>query len=289
MNRHHALPLTTAALCMSLASAMTNVYAATDGTGQILTLTPSSDESAMFLSWIPATDEFGPAPTCEQKPYSLNVSIDGTIVQTFNQQNSPLENNTSGNGRCILRKTIFPASWYSVAISPGVWSATARNPVGLTITESRAINACTSLQGKMPMYRTKHSAYTDNFYTVSVQQRDSTLGIGYVYQGVPFSMPYQAEYGSAPFYRYFKGAPQLEHFYTASRSESQYVQQNGYSYEGAEGYLFTSYKPGTVPLRRYAYFNGSTGDLIHHYTISANDPEVYGWGYDGVVGYVCTP
>lgn len=289
MNKHHSLSLATAALCVYIASATTNVYAATDITGQVLTLTPNADESAMTLTWIPANDEFGPAPTCNQKPYSLDLSIDGNIVQTFNQYNAPLANNTSGIGRCILQKTIFPTAWYGVAISPGIWSATAHNPVGVTITETRSINACTSLQGKQPMYRTKHGAYTDNFYTTSASQRNATLSIGYADRGVPFSMPYQTQYGSAPFYRFFKGAPQLEHFYTASGSESQYVQQNGYGYEGIEGYLFTSYKPGSVPLRRYAYFNGSTGDLMHHYTISANDPETYGWSYDGIVGYVCTP
>jgi hypothetical protein len=289
MNRYHAFPLTAAVLTISIASAIPAAHAATDYTGQTLTLTPNADESAMLLSWIPATDEFGPAPTCGQKPYSLALSIDGTVVQTFNQQNSPLANNTSGTGRCILQKTIFPSAWYAVAISPGVWSATAENPVGIEITESRAINACTPLQGKQSMYRTKHSSYTDNFYTTSASQRDSTLRLGYAYRGVPFSMPYQAQYGSAPFYRFFKGAPQLEHFYTASTYESQYVQRSGYSYEGIEGYLFTNFKPNTVPLRRYAYFDGSTGDLMHHYTISSNDPETYGWSYDGIVGYVCTP
>jgi hypothetical protein len=139
------------------------------------------------------------------------------------------------------------------------------------------------------MYRTRNNVITDNFYTTSISQRNASLNAGYSDRGVPFSMPNQVRFGSKRFYRYFKGAPQLEHFYTYSTSESQFVEQNGYTYEGIEGYVFETRKPGTVALRRFARFNSANSDLQHYYTIIPNDPAASGWGSDGIVGYVCAP
>lgn len=275
-----------ALLAIGIALAMPAAHAATDNTGQVLTLTPAADETTMSLSWIPATDDFGPRPPCNLKQYSLTLKNDNTVVQTFNEQTSPLL--TDANGQCYLQKTILPGAVYSTKVSPGAWTASVTS-VGWPLTERRDIHACTATQGKRPMYWTRNNGYTDNFYTLSASQRDASLSIGYSNRGVPFSMPSQARFGSAAFYRYFKGAPQLEHFYTSVAAEWQYVEQNGYTYEGIEGHIFKEFKPGTIGLRRYTLFNSASGDLQHLYTINRNDPYAVGMTYEGIVGYVCAP
>jgi hypothetical protein len=276
----------TAALGIVIASASSSAHAAVDGYGQILTLTPNADETQMALYWLPIQDDFGPATPCNLRPYTLNLYNDSTLVTTFNQNNAPL---SGGIGECFLQKTIVSGAVYTNKVSPGIWTARANRTDWPQISESRTIQACTSIQGKQPMYRTRNNSITDNFYTTSISQRNTSLNVGYSDRGVPFSMPNQARFGSKPFYRYYKGAPQFEHFYTYSTPEWQYVEQNGYTYEGIEGYVFETRKPGTVALRRYALFNGATGDLQHYYTIISNDPSAAGWGNDGIVGYVCPP
>jgi hypothetical protein len=42
-------------------------------------------------------------------------------------------------------------------------------------------------------------------------------------------------------------------------------------------------------IGRYALFNGANGDLQYYNTNTANDPIASGWGYDGIVGDVCSP
>jgi Repeat of unknown function (DUF5648) len=285
MYRYQPLSLAAAgALALCGAMAIPSANAATDYTGQSLTLTPASDESSMLLNWIPATDEFGPAPPCSAKPYSLYLFVDNTLVLNLNEQNSPL----LGSGRsCYLQKTILPGAVYATTISPGVWTASAYNPVGIWIDETRTIYACTAKQGKKPMYWTRNIAYTDNFYTTSLNDRNTSLQIGYSNYGVPFALPSQVRFGSAPFYRYFKGAPQSEHFYTSSTSEGQFLQQNGYSYEGIEGHIFGEYKPGSVGLFRYSLHNSSNNDLQHLYTTNRYDYYASGMTFDGLIGYVC--
>lgn len=271
---------------IAIASTIPNAKAATDNTGQVLTLAPSADESTMTLLWVAASDDFGPRQPCNQKTYYIELKNDGIVVQTFNTSNSPLL--TDASGFCYLQRIISSGAVYSTKVSPGVWTASVTS-VGWPLTERRDIYACTVNQGKRPMYWTRNSAYTDNLYTLSASQRDSSLTIGYSNRGVPFAMPNQTRFGSAAFYRYYKGAPQFEHFYTSVAAEWRYVEQNGYTYEGIEGHIFKEPKPGSVALRRYALFNGANGDLQHYYTITPNDPYAAGWGSDGIVGYVCPP
>jgi hypothetical protein len=280
------IPRMTAALTIACATALPTAQAATDAHGQILTLTPNANETQMTLYWYPVQDDFSPATPCNLRVYTLTLRNDTTTVATYNQNNAPLSG-TAGN--CFLQKTITSGAVYTSKISPGVWSATARRANKPQISESRTILACTSQQGKIPMYAAYHPVYTDHFYTLSASDRNLALSIGYAYPSTPFAMPAQVRFGSVPFYRYFKGAPQLEHFYTHSTPEWQYVEQNGYVYEGIEGYLFENPKPGAVALYRYTWFNGANGDLMHYYTINGSDPWAAGMAYEGVVGYVCTP
>jgi hypothetical protein len=274
-------------LALGLMAALPAVQAATDSYGQTLTLTPNADETQMVLYWKPMQDDFGPRAPCNQWTYTLTLHNDSTLAQTFNQSNAAMLTDSYGN--CYVQKTIISGAVYTNKVSPGIWTATANRTNYPKITERRTIYACTATQGKQPMYWGRYTPLTDNFYTTSWNQMNTALGIGYSYRGVPFSMPNQVRFGSQPFYRYYKGAPQHEHFYTYSTPEWQYVEQNGYTYEGIEGYIFEKSKPGTVALHRYALFNGANGDLQHYYTITPNDPAASGWGYDGIVGYVCSP
>jgi hypothetical protein len=286
MKKKNAFPHLAIAVC--IASAMSSAHAAnSDYTGQSIDFIPSADQSSMILKWTLATDDFGPRQPCNLKQYSLYLFNDNTFVQSYDEQTSPLLADSSGN--CFFQKTITSGAVYSSKVSPGIWTADAYNPVGGWISDNETIFACTATQGKQAMYWTRNSAYTDNFYTTSASDRNASLNAGYSNRGVPFSMPGRVRYGSASFYRYYKGAPQFEHFYTYSTPEWQFVEQNGYTYEGVEGFVFKDPKPGTVALRRYALFNGATGDLQHYYTITQNDPAASGWGYDGIVGHVCTP
>ncbi len=273
-------------LALCIASALPTAYASTDGTGQTLTFTPNANETSMLLQWVPPPDSFGPRPPCNLVDYTVNLYNDNTLVQTFNEQNAPL---SDASGQCIFQKTIVSGAAYTDKVSPGIWYASATKTGSPQIWENRAIYACTATQGKSPMYWTRNNSYTDNFYTTSASQRDISINYGNINRGVPFSMPSRVLYDNAWFYRYYKGVPQFEHFYTYSNTDAQIVEQNGYKYEGVEGAVFKKYKPGTVALYRYALFNGANSDLQHYYTITPNDPAAAGWGYDGVVGYVCTP
>ncbi len=286
MRKNNVFPHLALAIC--IASAISTAQAAnSDYTGQSIDFIPSADETSMILKWTPATDDFGPRPPCSAKPYSLNLYNDWTLVQSYNEQNAPMLTDSSGN--CFFQKTIVSGAVYTTKVSPGIWRADASNPVGIPISDSESIYACTAVQGKQPMYWTRNNAYTDNFYTTSTSQRDASLGVGYSNRGVPFSMPLRVRDGSQPFWRYYKGAPQYEHFYSTTSADDSILYNGGYVYEGTEGYVFKGPKPGAVALRRYAKFNASTSDLQHYYTITPNDPYAYGWGSDGVVGYVCSP
>jgi Repeat of unknown function (DUF5648) len=140
-----------------------------------------------------------------------------------------------------------------------------------------------------PLYSSNHAAYTDNFYTIKPQDHSIALSIGYTDTGVLAYMEKTQQPNTKPFKRFFKGAPQIEHFYTASQDEANFVLANGYQYEGVEGYIYTTQVPGTQPMYRVAFFNGSTGDLVHKYTLNYRQVQqltAQGWSYDGIQGYV---
>ncbi len=271
---------------LPLALVAGTAHAATDSAGQVLTLTPNANETVMTIYWLTSIDGFGPPAPCSSKPYTLSLVVDDVTVLSLNERIQPLT--TGSGGRCVLQRNhiVFGPG----RLSPGIWAAAAKRPSSPLITETKPIYACTPLQGKQPMYSAYQSQYTDHFYTLSASDRNYAVSyLGYNYPDTPFAMPLPAAYHSAPFYRYYKGAPQFEHFYTREASEWQYVEQNGYVYEGIEGYMFTREKPGTTPLYRFNKFDGATGDLMHFYGINFYDWRASGMAYDGVVGYVCPP
>jgi hypothetical protein len=267
-------------------------HAATDSSGQVLTLTPNANETAMTIYWLTSLDGFGPPAPCNIKPYTLTLVVDGITVLSLNEYSSK-KLAPGPNGRCVLEVT-YAGSGFSppAPLAPGVWTVTAKRPPSSSpqITESQSVYACTSRQGKQPMYSAYQALYTDHFYTLSASDRNYAVNyLGYTNPDTPFAMPAYVPHHGAAFYRYYKGAPQFEHFYTHNSTEWQYVEQNGYVYEGVEGYLFLRYKPGTTPLYRFSKFNGATSDLVHFYGINFYDWRASGMTYEGVVGYVCPP
>jgi Repeat of unknown function (DUF5648) len=259
----------------------------------LMVLTVNSAETQLKLQWYtgyrPDISIYNPTGSCvtDISTWTIVVGIDNDVAATLTQSNFRLQNGF--DGYCYFEAT-FPAPSGAAKIPPGLWSAVARINVANPVARTLSISACTPAQGKQPMYRARLAQYTDNFYTVSPSQRDIALGIGYQNRGIPFSMPSFSGSGSSiAFSRYYKGAPQYEHFYSTNTNDVSYLLANGYVAEGIEGYVFKGAKPGAVALMRYALFNGANGDLQHYYTITPNDPEAAGWGYDGVVGYVCPP
>jgi hypothetical protein len=259
----------------------------------LMVLTVNPTETQLKLQWYTGYKSdisiYNPTGSCatDISPWTIVVGIDNDVAATLTQSNYRLQ--TGFDGYCYFEAT-FPAPSGAAKIPPGLWSAVARINIATPVARTLSISACTPTQGKQPMYRARLAQYTDNFYTVSQSNRDIALSIGYQNRGVPFSMPSFAGSGSSgAFNRYYKGAPQYEHFYSANSAEGSYVLANGYVAEGIEGYVLKSAKPGAVALMRYALFNSADGDLQHYYTITPNDPEAAGWGYDGVIGYVCPP
>ena len=282
------LPLRAPALLgLCLAAAFAPARAATDTGSQFLDFIPAADETSMTLVWYPPTDDFSPAPPCSQTAYTLSIYNDGALAARLTQNESALVADEAGH--CRLLKTITSGAVYTNKVSPGVWTATAQKDGNPSVSDTETVYACTAKQGKRPMYRLFNAAFTDHFYTTSANDRATALSIGYADGGVPFSLPSQVRFGSRPFYRLFKGAPQLEHFYTASDVERDGTMQQGYGYEGIEGYVFSGQKPGTQPLYRFSKYNAANGDLQHYYTRLSNDPQASGFVYEGVAGYVCTP
>jgi hypothetical protein len=122
-----------------------------------------------------------------------------------------------------------------------------------------------------------------------MSQLQQAISLGYVNTGVGFRLSYSNN-KTAPWKRYFIGAPQLEHFYTHLADEEQFVTSFGYAYERDEGNIFVNQQPGTLPLYRLSQFFPATSDLQHVYTTSAAamaSYEAQGYGLDGIKGYVC--
>lgn len=198
---------------LPLALAAGTVQAATDNNGQVLTLTPNANETTMTIYWLTSLDGFSPPAPCSIKPYTLTLVVDDITVLSLNESVQKLAQGP--NGRCVLQRTYAGSGFGPRApLSPGIWAAAAKRPSSPMITEALPIYACTVLRGKQPMYSAHQPQYTDHFYTLTASERDYAVSaLGYVNPDTPFAMPSPTGYHTAPFYRYFKGAPQLEHFY----------------------------------------------------------------------------
>jgi hypothetical protein len=269
-------------LAMAISACLVAALSITQAVAQNLTMQPNADQTSMIVTWNPSLDDFSPRPTCEMLSPYIEVTIDGRQATTLHRYNALP---SAGGSGCYQWK-IDPA--WTNKIQVGTWRANLTANGIYSSAATTQISACTLQQGKQFMFWTSYAPLTDNFYTTKVSDRDFAINLGHTNIGVPFSMPLPNGYDMRPFHRYYKGAPQHEHFYTHSDADRQFVEANGWVYEGTEGYIFTVAKPGTAPLYRYAYFNSANGDLMHLYTLDPSGPIGQpGWSADGVVGYVC--
>ncbi|WP_152566141.1 MULTISPECIES: hypothetical protein [Lysobacter] len=139
-----------------------------------------------------------------------------------------------------------------------------------------------------PLYQTYNPTITDYFYTLNYYEAYGAAG----YQG-PSVFTYvekTPQPSTVALRRYWKGSPQNDHIYLTDQfpEEISYVLNNGFVYEGIEGYIYTQQVPGSLPVHRLNY-NYGNGDLMHKYVTSEAERQALvqqGWGYDRVQGYV---
>lgn len=243
----------------------------------------------IFLSGTSATGNFPNCVNTIVPQWTMTVTRDGVLFASFSSNVwYNVAYNANGTPQCGYSFSATPRG-YEV-LTPGTYTFRVSQPAtGLNVASTVLVPACAA---PISMYRTRNDPYTDNFYTVSPSQRDVSISTyGYYNAGVPFRVS-RTNQATAPFHRYFKGAPQIEHFYTHLAAEDQLVAGYGYVYEGNEGNVFPNQLAGTVPLYRLARYDGATGDLQHVYTISTAEVSMYqsqNWASDGIKGYVCAP
>jgi hypothetical protein len=243
----------------------------------------------IFLSGTSATSGF--APNCLNHfvpQWTLTVTRDGQFFYgaTGNVWTS-VEIIPTGGYRCGLRIQVFKRNDMEV-LTPGRYEFRMAQPAhGADLVGNLTVPACAA---PLAMYAARHEGYTDNFYTTLQSDWQTARNThGYVDSGVPFKVSRRNEL-TAPFKRFFKGAPQIEHFYSHLAADEQVVLGHGYAFERIEGNVFPAPVTGTLGLHRLSKFNGATGDLQHVYTTSAGEATVYqgqGWITDGVKGFVC--
>ena len=156
---------------------------------------------------------------------------------------------------------------------------------------SLALIANQAFAARIPLYVVYDPVDLDYFYTLSPTERDAALMYGYTDQGIAFYVEAEASSQARPFRRFYKGAPQYEHFYTIDDADVASVLAAGWADEGNEGYVFAQQVTGSVPVYRLSYYNASTGDLMHHYTIVpavAQSLSSQGWTNEGIKGYAFT-
>ena len=124
----------------------------------------------------------------------------------------------------------------------------------------------------------------DHFYTISDQQRDNAISLGYVYEREEGYVSPTSEQGLVPLYRLWNSIIS-NHFYTTSTWERDAATLFGYTFERVEGYVSPTSEQGLVPL--YRLWNPVITD--HFYTTSTRERDVaalFGYRYERVAAYV---
>jgi Repeat of unknown function (DUF5648) len=247
--------------------------------------------------WIP--DVYGPSGVCDRTFYqgyvptgNIAITIDNVIVATAAISTGGM--GVSSSGTCLMRGGVVASDGY--LFSPGNFKIQGTLLRGAQIGSASGnftVQACaagTSYAG-IPVGWARYNPLTDNFYTTKLSDIALIQQYGWIDRGIPFKLAPRANSYTAhqsEFRRFYKGAPQYEHFYSTNPAETPIVINGGYTNEGVEGYVYKANKAGTTPLYRYARFYPATGDLEHYYTIRTNDSNAAGFGYEGIIGYVCS-
>ncbi|HEU5138020.1 MAG TPA: hypothetical protein VFU13_22945 [Steroidobacteraceae bacterium] len=220
--------------------------------------------------------------------WTITITRDG--VPFWIQQGNAWQNVDFGQ-RCGLNWSVPKGNQFEV-LTPGTYEFRMSQPqFGADIVVSFVLPPCINT-ANLPVYSARHEAYTDNFYTVDPSELNSAVSnYGYSSTGVGFRNSRSNE-KTAPWKRFFKGAPQIEHVYLHLAHEEQSVYPFGYVYERNEGNVFPTQVAGTVPLFRLTKYDGATGGLEHAYTISTAQVaslQSQGWTAEGEKGWVCAP
>jgi uncharacterized protein DUF5648 len=221
----------------------------------------------------------------EVQPWTITIKRDGITfwIGTGNRWQ-----NVDFGQRCGLNWSVSKGSQYQV-LTPGTYELRMSQPAfGADLVTSFVLPPCGAA---IPMYSARHDAYTDNFYSTTSSQINDAVGLGYYSTGIPFRVSLTNE-KTAPWKRFFKGAPQIEHFYTHLAGEEQSIYPYGYVYERDEGNVFPTQVTGTVALLRLTRYDAATGGLEHAYTTSAGQVsslQAQGWTPEGEKGFVCAP
>lgn len=174
-------------------------------------------------------------------------------------------------------RTLRAGSDYTVSYANNVAVGTA------TVTVSGRGNYAGSARGTfriidrgVPMQRLYNPYSGEHFYTASVEERDSLVGVGWSHEGVGWVAPTS---GDAVFrlYNPYVG----DHHYTASAEERDFLVAAGWSFEG-EGWR----SGGDVPLLRQYNPNAVVGS--HNYTTGVGERDMLvsvGWRDEGVGWY----
>ena len=154
--------------------------------------------------------------------------------------------------------------------------------VGSTLPVSGAMAAPTDVAG-VTMYRLYNPNSGEHFYTKSVSERSTLIGIGWSDEGIGWIAP---ETSSTPVYRLYN-VNSGDHHYTTSSSERTNCINAGWNDEGIGWYSDDS--QGT-PLYRL-YNPNATGQYEaggHHYTKDVNEKNsliANGWRDEGIGWY----
>jgi hypothetical protein len=254
--------------------------------GAKFAMTIPQDTVRLYITFISGQTGVGTFPDCHNlavAPWTFTLSLDGTVIATTSGN---LWNNITANNPpiCGLNYIFTDAAQYQV-LTPGVFQAKMTQG-GATTTANLTLPPCLR---PLPVYSSRHDAYTDNFYTTVYSDHTYSLTLGYHETGVGFENALSSR-KTAPWKRYFHGLPELEHFYTHLPGEQSYVTSVGYVYARDEGNVVLTPLTGTLPLYRLTQFFPATGDLEHAYTTSSAGVASYqaaGYSFEGTLGYVC--
>ena len=138
----------------------------------------------------------------------------------------------------------------------------------------------------MPLHEYKYVNFGDFVYTTDFGELGSGC-CGYTYLGVSMYIYNAQAEGTIPLYRFYNGTL-VKHFYTTNFNELG--GDPDWDYEGVQGFVFAQQESGTVPIQRWLGWR--SGGPVHVYVIDSRHDEffeLYGFVFEGVVGYAVAP
>ncbi|MGM0241273.1 C39 family peptidase [Enterococcus sp. AZ103] len=121
----------------------------------------------------------------------------------------------------------------------------------------------TSSNSTIPVYRVYNPNSNEHLHTLSQNERDSLISIGWRNEGISM----QVSNTGTPVYRVYN-PNSGEHFYTINSSEKESLAKNGWHNEG----IAWSYDPNGTPV--YRVYNPNAKDAgSHHYTMNIAEKD----------------